>query len=161
MFNLTITVKTLTDFAKDECGAISVDFVVLTSSITGLGLASMAAYSAEIGLITANVGNGAEQHRDTRPSFAYRAHNPETYQAYATAVSQLTDEDLAVLAAWGNATRRTADQLTDPAAIQFFEDFDNAITLAYANRSQARSDETEFEAYDLGRVSAMLGLSTG
>lgn len=160
MFSLPHTLKTFTAFVQDEAAVISVDFVVLTASAAGLGMATMAAFSAEVGFVTANVADGTQQHRDSRPSYAYRAHDPETYQAYAVAVSQLTDEDLAVLAAWGNATRNSPEQLTNPGAIQFFEDFDHAITLAYANRNQSRSDETEFEDYDLGRVSSMLGFST-
>lgn len=155
-----LTLKTFKTFAADECAAISVDFVVLTGAATAMGLATMSAFSAEIGFISGAVAASA-QHEETRPSFAYRAHDEETYVRYTAAVSSLSNSDLAILAAWGNQTRNQRANLTDENAVRFFDDFDNAITTAYANRDQSRDEEeVEYEDYDLERVSRMLGFST-
>ncbi|WP_139176557.1 hypothetical protein [Jannaschia faecimaris] len=122
-------------------------------------MAGMAAFSAEIGFISGEVAAGT-QHRDSRPSYAYRAHDRETYVRYMTAVSSLSTNDLDVLSAWGNATRQAQDELTDPVAVKFFEDFDNAITTAYARRELSRGEGKEYDPYDLERVSRMLGFSS-
>lgn len=158
MFNLPIIHRSLATFASNEDGVIAVDFVVLTGAATAMAFATMAAFSAELGFISGEVAAGA-QHQESRPSFAYRAHDEETYVRYTAAVSSLSSHDLAILSAWGNATRQQRDQMTDGNAVRFFEDFDNAITTAYANRDASREDDVEFEAYDLERVSRMLGFS--
>ena len=43
-------------FAKDECGAVTVDWVVLTAAIVGLGIAVVAAVNSGVG----GLGGGIE-----------------------------------------------------------------------------------------------------
>lgn len=156
-----LMLKYLKAFTADDAGAITVDFVVLTGAATGMALAAMAAFSAEIGFISGEVA-ARSQHEEARPSFAYRAHDKEIHIRYAAAVSTLSDDDLAVLSSWGNATRAQQDGTADPAAVRSFQDFDNAITLAYANRAGSRdADASDYEEYDLQRVSRKLGFSGG
>lgn len=159
MFCLPAKFPTIRSFAQSESGVVAVDFVVLTGAATGVAMATMAAFSAELGFVSGEVASQS-QHRESRPSYAYRAHDEETYQRYTSVVSSLSNNDLAVLSAWGNATRAQSDALAGSNAQQFFEDFDQAITSAYANREQSRDDEvTEYDEYDLERVSRMLGFS--
>ncbi len=45
------------NFAADESGAVTVDWVVLTAAIVGLGLAVMNVISKETGGLTTKIGN--------------------------------------------------------------------------------------------------------
>jgi Flp pilus assembly pilin Flp len=44
-------------FRDDECGAITVDFVVLTSAITLLGIAVVGAFSGEVTRVANETGD--------------------------------------------------------------------------------------------------------
>ena len=45
------------NFAADESGAVTVDWVVLTAAIVGLGLAVMNVISKETGTLTSKIGS--------------------------------------------------------------------------------------------------------
>jgi Flp pilus assembly pilin Flp len=48
--------ETIKNFAKSESGAVTVDWVVLTAAIVGLGLAVMAVVSGGIEELSNNIG---------------------------------------------------------------------------------------------------------
>ena len=47
-------------FAGDESGAVTVDWVVLTAALVGLGLAVMGVVSSGINTVTNNIADGLE-----------------------------------------------------------------------------------------------------
>lgn len=49
--------KLVKNFRKDEDGAVTVDWVVLTAAIVGLGIAVMVAISDNIGAVTTEIEN--------------------------------------------------------------------------------------------------------
>ncbi len=155
MFSLPTSV---TSFLADERGVIAVDFVVLTGGATAMGVATMAMMNGELGYIFEGAATD-HQRRDARPSFAYAPYDPGNYDRYTAMLSTLSDHNLAIMSAWGNATRDTLDTADDEAASRFFEDFDAAITNAYSGRGQSRGTGDEYEQYDLDRVAGMLGFS--
>ena len=150
----------ITDFLRCETGAVAVDGVVLIAGATGMAMAAMAAYSDQLSLVSFNVGAGVQQ-RETRPSYAYVPHDGLAYSAYTQMIVALPTDDLGVLSAWANSVRATRDQMTDPAAIAFFDDFDNAITIAHARRYTSRDTGTEFSQDDFDRVADAVGIGAG
>lgn len=50
-------IKFFKTFAKDEDGAVTVDWVVLTAAVVGLGIAGVAAVNTGVGQLAGKIGN--------------------------------------------------------------------------------------------------------
>jgi hypothetical protein len=70
-------------FLSDETGAVTVDWVVLTAALVGLGLAVMAVISSGLEDLSGDVSDVLERDDIIQVSFAsgYSAFYPETYDA--------------------------------------------------------------------------------
>jgi Flp pilus assembly pilin Flp len=51
-------IKFIKNFRKDEDGAVTVDWVVLTAAVVGLGIAGVATVSDGVGTLANNIENG-------------------------------------------------------------------------------------------------------
>lgn len=50
------------NFAKDDAGAVTVDWVVLTAALVGLGVALLATVGTEVGKLSNGIGNDLKAH---------------------------------------------------------------------------------------------------
>nr|WP_309503559.1 hypothetical protein [uncultured Roseovarius sp.] len=53
-------IKFFKNFSKDEDGAVTVDWVVLTAAVVGLGVAGVATVSTGIGTLAGKIQEGVE-----------------------------------------------------------------------------------------------------
>ncbi len=53
-------IKFIKNFGKDEDGAVTVDWVVLTAAVVGLGVAGVATVSSGISSLANNIQDGIE-----------------------------------------------------------------------------------------------------
>ncbi|MDD9726301.1 hypothetical protein PVV74_12600 [Roseovarius sp. SK2] len=53
-------IKFIKKFRKDEEGAVTVDWVVLTAAVVGLGVAGVASVSDGVGLLADKISSGVE-----------------------------------------------------------------------------------------------------
>ncbi|MEM6375391.1 MAG: hypothetical protein AAF686_04070 [Pseudomonadota bacterium] len=51
-------IKFFKNFAKDEDGAVTVDWVVLTAAVVGLGVAGVTTVSGGVGTLAENISEG-------------------------------------------------------------------------------------------------------
>jgi Flp pilus assembly pilin Flp len=58
-------VKTLANFTSDESGAVTVDWVVLTAAVVGLGIAVMLAIKPAINGLSANIAGSITAAQNT------------------------------------------------------------------------------------------------
>jgi Flp pilus assembly pilin Flp len=59
-------------FVSDESGAVTVDWVVLTAAIVGLGLAVMSVVSGGVEDLSGNISEYADEHRSAQRSVRQR-----------------------------------------------------------------------------------------
>lgn len=59
----------LKNFAADECGAVTVDWVVLSAAIVGLGIAVIASISQGTGSVGSSVGGALSNAEVTKLEF--------------------------------------------------------------------------------------------
>ncbi|MEM6576960.1 MAG: hypothetical protein AAF678_00585 [Pseudomonadota bacterium] len=52
--------KLFKNFAKDEDGAVTVDWVVLTAAVVGLGVAAITTVSGGVGTLAEGISDGVE-----------------------------------------------------------------------------------------------------
>lgn len=140
-----------------ECGAVTVDYVVLVSGAAMLAAGLAAAYTNQLLQLNYNVAANVQE-RDTRPSFAYRPYDEGVHSTFATLFSTLTDGELSELSAWGNAKRSVPPAGTQD-ELETFRDLDNAITAVYGSRYKSRGDGDDYDAATLERIVAKLGLA--
>jgi len=155
-FPMFCPAKITRTFLLEETAAISVDFVVLTGGACGMAIAGMAAYANQIGQVSDAVAAGA-QHREQRPAWAYAPHDSAVHSEFTLMLAELSDSDLSILAAWGNDLSTQGNLITNADAAKMFDDFNNAITAAYAERGASRPTATYYDSYDVQRVSSLLG----
>ena len=126
-------------FLKDDTGAVTVDWVVLTGALVGLGLAAMAVVSSGVEDLSNDVD--AELQRDdiifTSFSTPYSPFNQSVYDANFTASGQYVDQDqfdshydtsMSFLYQQGHFPNGTEQQLKD--AVDVFQGREDGAAVA-------------------------------
>ncbi|WGH80446.1 Flp family type IVb pilin [Jannaschia ovalis] len=151
-------------FLRDEQGAVTVDWVVLTAAMVALGLAVMATVSrgvqATVTDIDANM-NAPSVITRMNHGFGYAAHNQRVFNGLLTDMAGMPDDDLDQVAAYFNAVAEADLSGADDDTLGQLADFNAAIDMAYVDGGRTRPTETQYDEAELARISTEMGYDQG
>ncbi|UWQ23087.1 hypothetical protein [Jannaschia sp. W003] len=141
-------------FLRCESGAVSIDWVVLSAAVAGLGIAVVTVVS--VGAETrsnAFVTQTEVWRKGEHAKEAYAAHQQDGFMAMYEVAATLEDVDLATVNGYANSYRGTEDyEAWDEATRNMFDDFDASIAAHYAEMRAVRSSETTYEQERFDRL---------
>lgn len=136
-----------TSFLHNESGAISVDYVVLTAAVVGIGIAVVSTLDggvekqADDFVVQTEVWRHGENARA-----AYDAFNDEAFNGLFELFADMTPEDRIVIdALTSTATQETVFETLSEAEQQYFTDLNAAVNAVYAEERTFRPEELEFD----------------
>ncbi|GIT90898.1 hypothetical protein JANAI62_13520 [Jannaschia pagri] len=147
-------------FLRDEAGAVTVDWVVLTAAVTGLVLATMGLMGETLQTQVNRIDdrlNAPSIIARIQGGFGYTPHDGAQYDSLMTSMSQLSSTDLAQIAAYSNALNDQITDTTDAEIVGQVADFSAAVDVAYLNAGGVRDTGTTFDETELTRISSDMG----
>ncbi|MEL6585611.1 MAG: hypothetical protein AAFY65_08420 [Pseudomonadota bacterium] len=149
-----------TPFLRDETGAITVDWVVLTAGVVGIGLATVTAISLAMNTGVNDIDdamNAPSIVTKLRVGMGYTPFDASQFDTLSVAMAGLGADDLAQVSAFGNTLTGQIDGTTDADTVGRVADFNQAIDLAYADAGLTRTGDTAFDEAEMSRISLEAG----
>lgn len=154
------------EFLFDDGGAVTVDWVVLTAALVGLGLAVTAVVSGGVqtasSATAAKVGGiGIATTFDgirANAGMGHAPNDPDFYDSVTTGLSGLSDADLALAdAILTDLYVAPSADLDDPQLVALAEDIEGGLAEVMGERGLSRNPGGAYTDADVDRINDALG----
>ena len=147
-------------FLRDEAGAVTVDWTVISAALIGLALATVGVVSTGLERRSENYISATETWRYGRHASAnYDAQNPEGFALAMENFDNLSPDEIAAFNGYLNAAR-AGGAMNDPGTSggAFFTDVDAAWAAHYAENRSTRPEGAEFDGAAVNDINTNGGL---
>ncbi len=145
------------DFLRQEDGAVTVDWVVMTAALVGLAIAIAISVSSGLDDLSGNIATELEGDLIVT-SFGYNPNFPDEHALALEGLRNASPEDRALFAEYVNSL--DAQNPTDPDDVALLADLNDALDTALVENGETRPTGADPDPQDLDGAFQRMGFPT-